>query len=426
MTMLAVQMFLLLLAAFLAGAILACFIRRIFFQRSNERGRISESGEGVSTPAPPPAGSGVSAAHTYRSHVEAMPKNDAGATRFVKALTDAPASYSSPGAGVQPAAAAKPPEPAPATAQSTPAPSRREAETPVASPEAAAAATAAVIATTAAASAASGHGQETETHKATHQAAAPATAPQAQTAQPVAGSVTASAGTPAAAAAPPPAAVDPGPADDLTRIRSIDAALAASLSQQGITRFAEIAEWRHADIRRISDALNLGSCVFKENWIEQAQILAKGGVTNYMRRQNGGNRRFTWDEAEGADSIQPIVPPGSEAGAAKTPAKSSGAETAALRSVRSEALLGEAAARIDRSADDLKRIRGIGVLLETKLNAMGIRSYEQIANWSRSDVAAVSESLDFKGRIERENWIEQARILASGGQTDFSRRVYRG
>jgi hypothetical protein len=34
--------------------------------------------------------------------------------------------------------------------------------------------------------------------------------------------------------------------------------------------------------------------------------------------------------------------------------------------------------------------------------------------------------MEFKGRIERENWIEQARILASGGQTDFSRRFERG
>jgi hypothetical protein len=34
--------------------------------------------------------------------------------------------------------------------------------------------------------------------------------------------------------------------------------------------------------------------------------------------------------------------------------------------------------------------------------------------------------LDFKGRIERENWVEQARILASGGFTEFSRRVDRG
>jgi predicted flap endonuclease-1-like 5' DNA nuclease len=76
--------------------------------------------------------------------------------------------------------------------------------------------------------------------------------------------------------------------------------------------------------------------------------------------------------------------------------------------------------------DDLKRIRGIGVLIEKRLNALGIAAYEQIANWTDADIARVSDTLEFKGRIERENWVEQARILATGGQTEFSRRVDRG
>ncbi len=77
-------------------------------------------------------------------------------------------------------------------------------------------------------------------------------------------------------------------------------------------------------------------------------------------------------------------------------------------------------------ADDLKRIRGIGVLIEKKLNALGVMHYTQIANWTVADIGRVSEQLDFKGRIERESWVEQARILAAGGQTEFSRRVDRG
>ena len=76
--------------------------------------------------------------------------------------------------------------------------------------------------------------------------------------------------------------------------------------------------------------------------------------------------------------------------------------------------------------EDLKRIRGIGVLIEKKLNSLGIATYEQIANWTHDDIDRISDVLDFKGRIERENWIEQARILASGGQTEFSRRADRG
>ena len=66
------------------------------------------------------------------------------------------------------------------------------------------------------------------------------------------------------------------------------------------------------------------------------------------------------------------------------------------------------------------------MLIERKLNAMGVIGYEQIANWTAKDIDRVSQSLDFKGRIERENWVEQARILASGGATEFARRFDRG
>jgi predicted flap endonuclease-1-like 5' DNA nuclease len=78
------------------------------------------------------------------------------------------------------------------------------------------------------------------------------------------------------------------------------------------------------------------------------------------------------------------------------------------------------------NSNDLKRIRGIGVLIERKLNSMGVTTYDHIANWTADDIDRVSQSLDFKGRIERENWVEQARILSAGGQTEFSRRVDRG
>ena len=60
--------------------------------------------------------------------------------------------------------------------------------------------------------------------------------------------------------------------------------------------------------------------------------------------------------------------------------------------------------------------------LEKRLNALGVSTYEDIANWTRGDIDRISQSLEFKGRIERENWVEQARILAAGGETDFSRR----
>ncbi|MFN0264955.1 50S ribosomal protein L21 [Tepidamorphus sp. 3E244] len=62
-------------------------------------------------------------------------------------------------------------------------------------------------------------------------------------------------------------------------------------------------------------------------------------------------------------------------------------------------------------ADDLKKISGVGPVLEKKLNALGITQYAQIANFSAEDIAKVDEVLNFKGRVEREDWVSQAKAL---------------
>ncbi|WP_272007165.1 NADH-quinone oxidoreductase subunit E [Roseovarius sp. ZX-A-9] len=78
-------------------------------------------------------------------------------------------------------------------------------------------------------------------------------------------------------------------------------------------------------------------------------------------------------------------------------------------------------------ADDLKMIKGVGPKLEQLLNRLGFYHFDQIANWSGDEVAWVDENLQgFKGRVSRDNWVEQARILASGGETDFASRVKKG
>ncbi|GAB4234619.1 MAG: hypothetical protein Kow0032_18650 [Methyloligellaceae bacterium] len=76
--------------------------------------------------------------------------------------------------------------------------------------------------------------------------------------------------------------------------------------------------------------------------------------------------------------------------------------------------------------DDLKLLSGVGPALEKKLNASGVRTFAQIAAWKKADIAEFDQKLNFKGRIEREKWVEQAKILAKGGETDFSRRASKG
>lgn len=72
--------------------------------------------------------------------------------------------------------------------------------------------------------------------------------------------------------------------------------------------------------------------------------------------------------------------------------------------------------------DDLKLISGVGPALENKLNDAGITRFEQIANMSAEDVERIEEQLSFKGRMERDDWIGQAKILAAGGETEFSKK----
>lgn len=75
-------------------------------------------------------------------------------------------------------------------------------------------------------------------------------------------------------------------------------------------------------------------------------------------------------------------------------------------------------------ADNLKEIKGIGPKLEKLCNRLGFYHFDQIANWTDDEVAWVNANLEgFKGRVSRDQWVAQAKILAAGGETEFSKRV---
>lgn len=63
--------------------------------------------------------------------------------------------------------------------------------------------------------------------------------------------------------------------------------------------------------------------------------------------------------------------------------------------------------------DDLQKISGVGPVLERKLNGMGIFHYRQIAAFTPEQIEQVDDALNFKGRIERDNWLQQAAELAA-------------
>ena len=70
--------------------------------------------------------------------------------------------------------------------------------------------------------------------------------------------------------------------------------------------------------------------------------------------------------------------------------------------------------------DTLTRMKGVGPKVAALLNSLGVTRFDQIAAWTSADVARVDAQLGaFKGRIERDQWIEQARLLAAGDTAGY-------
>ena len=81
----------------------------------------------------------------------------------------------------------------------------------------------------------------------------------------------------------------------------------------------------------------------------------------------------------------------------------------------------------DGGPDDLKQIKGVGPKLEKTLHGMGIFHFDQISTWGPKEQAWIDDNLEgFKGRATRDNWVEQAKVLADGGTTEFSKKVDKG
>ncbi|TKZ21726.1 NADH-quinone oxidoreductase subunit E [Shimia litoralis] len=109
--------------------------------------------------------------------------------------------------------------------------------------------------------------------------------------------------------------------------------------------------------------------------------------------------------------------------AAKKPVAAKAEEKAADVAEEAPVILTEAR---DGGADDLKKLKGVGPKLEQTLNELGFFHFDQIAAWTQAQIAWVDSRLSFKGRIERDGWVDQAKALASGEETEFSKRVAKG
>lgn len=111
-----------------------------------------------------------------------------------------------------------------------------------------------------------------------------------------------------------------------------------------------------------------------------------------------------------AEPAAPVIPSAVIQPAAKSPVK------AAAKPARKKPAPAPKAAKPSPMPDDLKKIRGIGPRLEAGLNSHGVYRYAQIAKWSKKTIAELNAELNLRGRIDREQWVEQAKALNKPGE----------
>ncbi|MFK7838162.1 MAG: hypothetical protein AB8B60_18275 [Sulfitobacter sp.] len=138
-------------------------------------------------------------------------------------------------------------------------------------------------------------------------------------------------------------------------------------------------------------------------------------------------RKGAWKYDGGNDAPQAAKPAAKKAAAKKSSAKADKSADAAPAKAKRAPVAADGKPELYDAppadgADDLKLISGVGPKLEQTLNDMGIYRFHQVAAWRKKEIAWVDDRLRFKGRIERDDWMSQAKILAKGGETEFSKR----
>ena len=208
-----------------------------------------------------------------------------------------------------------------------------------------------------------------------------------------------------------------GNADDLKLIKGVGPKNEKISNALGIYHFRQIANWTPEEAIWVGHHMAFPGRIEREHWIPQAKLLASGGDTDHSAGIKSG--AILVDDSAGApldaaaaDALAKSLP--EQAGAVEGEPRHAGRRSYGL------------AAPLGGQPDDLKRIRGIGPKNEGRLHGLGIWHFTQIRAWSEENVKWVGSYLAFAGRIDREKWVDQARELAAGHETEFSRRVAAG
>lgn len=168
--------------------------------------------------------------------------------------------------------------------------------------------------------------------------------------------------------------------------------------------------------------LQNGAEVKPGTFVDRVNSAPEGGATTLL----AGN---LYDGSRNAVSELPNLPKDAPAEPEPAPAPAPEKKTTLIKDSKPAPKAEDKPETVEVAAgeeDDLKRIKGIGPVNEKALNELGIYKFSQIAAWTPANVDWVEDFMSFPGRIEREDWIAQAKTLADGEETDFSKRVDAG
>jgi large subunit ribosomal protein L21 len=147
---------------------------------------------------------------------------------------------------------------------------------------------------------------------------------------------------------------------------------------------------------------------------EKVKVFKMRRRKNYRRTQ-GHRQDYTEVEITAIGDATGPAAHSAEAGTEPAPApaeESVVSDNVASDNVASDNVASDSAA--EAAADDLTRINGIGPVIAEKLNGLGITTIQQVAELDQDRIDEINEQLSFKGRIEREEWVQQARQLSEG------------
>ncbi|WP_417248898.1 50S ribosomal protein L21 [Celeribacter sp.] len=138
------------------------------------------------------------------------------------------------------------------------------------------------------------------------------------------------------------------------------------------------------------------------------------------RRKHSSQRRKGHRQQLTLLRVTDILEKGADKSGVKAAVGAGSVSGAAVAAAAPKAAAKKAAPKAEKKAapaksaggDDLKKLSGVGPALEKKLHEAGVTTFAQIAAWGADDIAEMDEKLSFKGRIEREGWVEQAKELA--------------